>query len=240
MKADQDGVPKRNQGSIRDYSKLKNLQPETIADDRGVTDSSVQRSFTYRDDGYEDDFIADSDVLTGAEEIALSAEVTQLLSIIGIEGAEHLLRRKQLNGAAESAQQLSHLEESANDSYQDTQSQHATELRLVEPAKIFTPVVVPEAETACGLQESGSPDNVRVPWTSSNDGRLEMLDSPEINVTRIIIGNLDIFIDRHPYFMDKIGGWIKVRSLIIVCIIVDLCAYVYLVILKMVKCESRI
>ena len=240
MKADQDGVPKRNQDAIRDYSKLKNLQPEMIEDDRGVIDSSVQRSFTYRDDDDEDDFIADSDVLAGAEEIALSEEVTQLLSIIGIEGAEHILRRKQLNGAAESAQQLSHLEESANHSYQDAQSQHATDLRLVELAKIFTPIVVSEAETACGLQESGSTDNVRVLWTSNNDGRLEMRDSPEINVTRIIIGNLDIFIDRHPYFMDKIGGWIKVRLLIIVCITVDLCAYMYFVIFKMVKCEVRI
>jgi hypothetical protein len=32
----------------------------------------------------------------------------------------------------------------------------------------------------------------------------------EINVTRIIVGNLDAFIDRYPYFMEKVNGWVKV------------------------------
>ena len=34
----------------------------------------------------------------------------------------------------------------------------------------------------------------------------------EINVTRIIVGNLDSFIDRYPYFMDKVNGWVKVSQ----------------------------
>lgn len=35
----------------------------------------------------------------------------------------------------------------------------------------------------------------------------------EISVTRIIIGNVDIFVDRYPYFIDKVNGWIKVRNI---------------------------
>lgn len=35
-------------------------------------------------------------------------------------------------------------------------------------------------------------------------------DDDSINVTRIIIGNLDTFIDRYPYFIDKVNGWTKV------------------------------
>jgi hypothetical protein len=34
----------------------------------------------------------------------------------------------------------------------------------------------------------------------------------EINVTRIIVGNLDAFIDRYPYFMEKVNGWVKVSK----------------------------
>lgn len=34
----------------------------------------------------------------------------------------------------------------------------------------------------------------------------------EINVTRIIVGNLDAFIDRYPYFMEKVNGWVKVSQ----------------------------
>ena len=34
----------------------------------------------------------------------------------------------------------------------------------------------------------------------------------EINVTRIIVGNFDSFIDRYPYFMDKVNGWVKVSQ----------------------------
>lgn len=34
----------------------------------------------------------------------------------------------------------------------------------------------------------------------------------KINVTRIIVGNLDSFIDRYPYFMEKVNGWVKVSQ----------------------------
>jgi hypothetical protein len=37
-------------------------------------------------------------------------------------------------------------------------------------------------------------------------------DDDSINVTRIIIGNLDTFIDRYPYFIDKVNGWTKVNK----------------------------
>jgi hypothetical protein len=37
-------------------------------------------------------------------------------------------------------------------------------------------------------------------------------DGDEINVTRIIVGNLDAFIDRYPYFMEKVNGWVKVSK----------------------------
>lgn len=37
-------------------------------------------------------------------------------------------------------------------------------------------------------------------------------NSDEINVTRIIVGNLDSFIDRYPYFMEKVNGWVKVSQ----------------------------
>ena len=33
-----------------------------------------------------------------------------------------------------------------------------------------------------------------------------------INVTRIIVGSLDAFIDRYPYFMEKVNGWVKVSE----------------------------
>lgn len=40
----------------------------------------------------------------------------------------------------------------------------------------------------------------------------------EINVTRIIVGNLDAFIDRYPYFMEKVNGWVKVsKADLLVC-----------------------
>jgi hypothetical protein len=34
-----------------------------------------------------------------------------------------------------------------------------------------------------------------------------------LKVTRIIMGNLDIFIDQYPYFLDRVRGWIKVCSI---------------------------
>lgn len=216
LKAEHGGVSKRNQDGIRDYNKGKELQSQPTEDYQDVVGTSVQESFAD-----EEDFIADFDVVSGAEQIALTEEMTQLLSIIGIEGAEHLLRRQQQNGATVSAQQLSHLKESISRDDHDTQLQQVTEIVPVEPAKLFTTSIVSKAETVHGSQgetvdgsqdESDSTDDVRVPCTSNNNERLEILDAPEMSVTRIIIGNLDIFIDRHPYFMDKIGGWIKVRQ----------------------------
>lgn len=45
------------------------------------------------------------------------------------------------------------------------------------------------------------------------DGAAVDNDDDFINVTRIIIGNLDTFMDRYPYFIDKVNGWTKVMSL---------------------------
>jgi hypothetical protein len=39
-------------------------------------------------------------------------------------------------------------------------------------------------------------------------------DDDSINVTRIILGNLDTFIDRYPYFIDKVNGWTKVNEFV--------------------------
>lgn len=38
------------------------------------------------------------------------------------------------------------------------------------------------------------------------------INGDDINVTRIVVGNLDAFIDRYPYFMEKVNGWVKVSE----------------------------
>ena len=52
----------------------------------------------------------------------------------------------------------------------------------------------------------------KIKENENEEGKERIDNGDEINVTRIIVGNLDSFIDRYPYFMEKVNGWVKVSQ----------------------------
>lgn len=201
------GNPKHGSGRNRNNKVVRDTRtPITGYESSGA--SSDEETFLYYDDedDEDEDFVADFEVIRGTAQYVYSDEVAQLLAIIGTDGATHLPLDRQTN----------RIEEGSSHRRGTSRLQQVAESVVRAPSKLCTHTVVSlsAAEAVVVSEESNGsmyhPDDIRVPSATKDNERGAALDSRELSVTRIIIGNLDMFIDRHPYFMDKVGGWIKV------------------------------
>ena len=200
---------KEHSGHVSNNAK-KNSHSESIR--TGITEGdmkelSMKELPVYLYDDNEDDFTADIDASIAVGTDAVSHETAQLLAIIGIEAATQFAApamEKLREGRRGRETALKEINEN-NGVHADSTSNNNHMMSSSVGADVHTAhITVPTSHESKNDQHH----HIKSPISLIKEqvGGIE----EEMSVTRIIIGNLDIFIDRHPYFMDKIGGWIKV------------------------------
>lgn len=142
------------------------------------------------DYGDDDDiFMADLHCAEGSQEAKGRQKVVHLLTQINTKEGEFK-------------------SESSTRSVRSDQQEHAFKVPLDR-----TLTLTPAAHTSGSALNSAESKSRK-----SADGAAADDDDDFINVTRIIIGNLDTFMDRYPYFIDKVNGWTKVMLMGLSCL----------------------
>ena len=168
---------------------------------------SMKELPVYLYDDNEDDFTADIDASIAVGTDAVSHETAQLLAIIGIEAATQFAApamEKLREGRRERETAVKVLKEGNRAVVDSTVNNNHIMTASIGAESHIPHIAVASSHESINNQHH----HIKSPISLIKEqvGGIE----EEMSVTRIIIGNLDIFIDRHPYFMDKIGGWIKV------------------------------
>lgn len=153
-------------------------------------------------------FMADLYGAEGSAESKGRQKVVHLLAQINSKETHFANRPFKTDSTAqtESADQYKHdLKISlTSDDLSETQTSPAPTLVTQPSASDF--------DTAESRIDSGTQKSLHAGGKRSRSTDVTTADDDDtINVTRIIIGNLDAFIDRYPYFIDKVNGWTKVR-----------------------------